>query len=252
MTALRRQALAPDLAAVNREALALAAAAAESKGVELDPRGLAAYAAAIDPDSRDGRGSGERNQRERKNRRKDAEKESPVGRVSAITGSESHIRLQEMMKAAFGNESAEQDPLLDILNRLPCKNGLRWIALPFNFTENGRDFRVSLRILLDGDYPAKNYTGRMVDQMNGHLILDMAEAERRWIFSLESARSTAARLTVYLYPHRSAAALESFARELPGVTGIPAERISVVNRDEGFPRETDCQNDLLRMINKTV
>ena len=259
MTAIRRQVLAPELAAVRREALVLAAAAAESKGAALDSKGLAVYAAAIDPDSGNGRGSGGRNQHERKNSgRQNSEKGSPAGRpaeqVSAETGAESHIRLLEIMKAAFDHEIGEQDPLLEILNRLPCKNGRRWIVLPFDYEENGRNFRVSMRILLDGETPEVKYTGRinMTGQMTGHLVLDIIESERRWLFSLESARGFMAKLSVYIYPHLPAASLESFARGLPGVTGIPAERISVVNRNEYFPCETDGQNNLLRIINETV
>jgi len=259
MATIRRQALAqpqsqptaaenaPDLkpadlaAAKNREALSLAAAAAESKGIELHPKGLEAFAEAVDPDWQKRHDHGER-EHGRRNKNHQQEEENAPGKTSPITAT----GLKEMALNA-----AEQNPLLAILNRLPDKNGRRWIALPFNFSEGGKEFRVSLRILLEAD----NQTSHMAATNVAVDIVETSETEteRSWLFALDAANGLPAnRLAVYLQPELLPKAHAPLARELSALLGIPLERISIKNRTESFPGESGDADEFLRPINEAV
>jgi len=261
MAAMRRQAVAPSPAAQAdtvkhaatetapesgavakiREALSLAAAAAESKGIELHPRGLEAFAEAIDPEWQKREDSGEHGQRgwRNKNQHQQEEENAPVK-----TGPMTAAGLKQMAL-----EAAEKDPLLAILNRLPGKNGGHWIVLPFSFDEGGREFNVSMRILLEADQ-SPNHAACMAATC---MALDIAESERRWLFALESANGLPAnRLAVYLQPELPPSAHAPLARELSDLLGIPFGRISVRNRTEPFPCESGRADDLLRSINEAV
>ena len=256
MAAIRRQAFAPlpqqtqptaentsgASAAKNREALSLAATAAESKGVELNPKGLEAFAEAVDPDwqkrqESESRRRGRRNKNE--NEREDEKTQSKTGAITADG-------LKELAL-----ESAEKASLLAILNRLPGKNG-RWIVLPFSFSENGRDFSVSLRILLETEQFSSNAVCMALD------IAENAESsEKRWLFVMETASGSAQklslnRLTVHIQPELPSASLPSFIRELSQALNIPVGRVSVKNRKEPFPFETGYGSDTLCAIDEAV
>jgi hypothetical protein len=189
----------------NRAALSLAAAAAESKGVELQPKGLESYAEAVDPDRRREGGGENKRKRDRNNEQK-------------------HEAVSAASLKKLALESAESDPLLYVLNRLPCKDGRRWIVLPFDFTEDGREYFVSMRVLLDGDKAASRASC---------LALDIVEtpvggnAQNRRLFVLESAAGKITKLSVYTR--------EEFPkRELAALLEIPADRVFVKPIAEDF------------------
>jgi len=239
---------APDSGATAkiREALSLAAAAAESKGIELHPKGLEAFAEAIDPDWQKRQESDERDQRGRRNNHHQQQEEE---NAPDKTGPAKIAAISAAGLKQLALESAEKNPLLAILNRLPGKNGRRWIVLPFSFEEGGREFKVSLRILLEADQSPH----RAVCMAAACVALDIAEAERHWLFALESANGLPAkRLAVYLQPELPPKAHAPFARELSDLLGIPLERISVRNRAESFPCESGRADDLPRSINEAV
>jgi hypothetical protein len=240
---------AADTGAKNREALSLAAAAAEGKGIELNPKGLEVFAEAIDPDwqkRQDPEGHNQRGRRHKNHHEREGENAPPkTGPVTAAGVAEMAL------------ETAEKNPLLAILNRLPGKNGQRWVVLPFSFYENDREFRVSLRILLETNNQALNRAARMALDIVESGKTGSAETERRWLFVLESANGPAGkrpanRLTVYLQDELSPRACSSLARELSALMEIPAGRISVKTRTESFPCESGCRDDLLRGINEAV
>ena len=254
---------APDsgTAAKIREALSLAAAAAESKGIELHPRGLEAFAEAIDPDwqkREDSGGHGDRGRRN-KNHQQQEEENAPdktgPAKIAAITAA----GVKQMAL-----ESTEKNPLLAILNQLPGKNSRRWIVLPFSFDEGGKEFKVSLRILLEADQSPHRAACMAATQLAATCVaatcvaLDIAESERRWLFALESASGLLAaglptkRLAVYLQPELPPSAHAPFARALSDMLGIPLERVSIRNRAESFPCESGGADDLLRSINEAV
>jgi hypothetical protein len=208
-------------AAQNREALSLAAAAAESKRLELHPQGLENFAEAIDPNWQKRQEEGGRHRRRNKNH--DEKENSPKANAISASG------VKEMAL-----ESAEKDPLLNILNKLPGKNGQRWIVLPFSFCEGNRTFNVSLRILLE----TENQTLTQVSLGAGLMALDIAENERSWLFVLDK-RNAAATLAVYLQPELPPKALASFSGELARLMEIPPDRVFLRNRGESFPCEAN-------------
>jgi len=250
MSGIRQQAFsaAPETAAGMREALSLAAAAAESKGVELSQKGLEAYAQALAPDRHRRQSFGAQD-----GRRHEGEKKGGFHRWA------DPLSAGGLREAAL--EAADKDPQLAVMNRLPGKDGRRWIVLPFGFELGEKEYRVSMRVLLDGNTAAANQAGRMV--------LDVAESpknrdgpELRRLFALESpnaagmvanAAGTVAKLTVYLEGGLDPAKAESLASELAVAVGVAAGRVSVKSRTDAFPCESsDCPDDLLRSIYKTV
>jgi len=223
-----------------REALSLAAAAAESKGTELQAKGLEAYAQTFDPDwtdRKDGRG-----QQNKKQEEKEEEKRQP--KTFSVTAA-------EIEKKAL--EQAQDDPLLAIMNRLPGKNGQRWIVLPFNFNEgssvpDGREFNVSLRILLD----EHSIAGRAA-----LMAMDIKiNNEKKWLFVMESADNKPVKLTVYV-PGDAAQNVHSVIKsELSRLLEIEQERVNIKNRDDGgiagaFLCESEC-GGMLREIDEAV
>jgi len=202
-------------AAKTREALSLSAAAAESKGVELTAKGLESYTEAVDPDSR--RHDGERQRREREKNEQD---EKAVLKSAEVT-------TQSVKEKAF--EYMEENPLLEILNRLPGKNGQRWIVLPFDFTEGGKSYKVSMRILLNEE---KITTGAAC------LALDISSENNRRLFVMESTGGKPAKVSVYYQPELPLKAHHQFKNELSALLEIPAEGIYIKTSEESFPFES--------------
>ncbi|MDR1836848.1 MAG: hypothetical protein LBQ89_04230 [Treponema sp.] len=226
---------AETIATKNREVLSLAAAAAESKGVELQPRGLRAFAEAIDPDWRK-KQEGEEHRRQYK---EDSEREEEKSSEKTST-----ITVAGLRRRA---EATDKNPLLAILNRMPGKNG-RWIVFPFDFRESGREFKVSMRILLETGQVSNRAVCMALDIVesvktcNGKI--EHSETERHRLFVLEAAGGQADRLTVYLQPelpHRSHFSLIS---RLSRLLEIKPERISVKSWTEPFPCEASGGDQL--------
>ena len=160
----------PDLAgkaAPQREAAALGAAAAADKGLQLDKKALAEYAAAIEGSLKSFPGKGDQSldvnrpvhDREAGGGHGQGNAPDGEGESSAPKGGSG-----QNPGGAFGdsNRQGQGDrrqlqheltellkarPMLDFLNRVPGKKG-RWIVVPFSFLQKGFEFNVSLRILL--------------------------------------------------------------------------------------------------------
>jgi hypothetical protein len=157
---------------------ALAAAAAAGKGVALSPEALGSYAAALAAgraaDSRDeaedepgtedgaGRGSGE----------------APDSPESGFPGRSKDGPPLPDDRDDFAEGIEERLPLLGVLNKIPGKDGRRWIALPFSFESGGVDYSVSLRIVLADTNNIPWKAERMA--------LDVKTLGRRWSFMLEN------------------------------------------------------------------
>jgi len=262
LTELRRHALAPPSQTVNqssaaktvlanaiaaenttpsfatekpRQALSLSAAAAESKGVELTPKGLESYARSIDPDSR--RHDDDR-QRRRRNREQDEQEEKNSLSSEAVKkpqygeASSPQLTADSLKKMFFENE--KQNPLLEILNKLPCKNGQRWIALPFDFEEGNKNYNVSMRVLLDDERSSNCAVCMALD------ILESAEAatDRRWLFVTESANDKPMRVSVYIQDELSQKSHSGFKSELSNIFNVPPEHINIKKIEEPFPYES--------------
>jgi len=241
-------------AARGREALSLAAAAAESKGVELQSKALESYAEAVDPDSRrqnDGR------QRRRRDREKNEHDEKELTKAGNITS--------EFVKKT-ANEYAQNDMLLDILNKLPGKNGQRWIVLPFDFTEGGRDYFVSMRILLEEAHTETHRTAgsQHSENCSNHVVfmaLDVASAvtseeigvtseecgvrseelgvrgEKREVFVLEFSGEKLSKVSICVWKEMSARDQLKYRTEAAGVFNVPVERVNLRICGESFPFE---------------
>jgi hypothetical protein len=200
---------------------AFAAAAAAGKGLVLSTEALTKYAAAIAGDERN---SG------------DAEGAWDGGATDqddgAATGGNGNTQGGTREDRGNNNDAGRRlveriegrNPLLGILNKLPGKDGRRWIVLPFSFNSGGVDFRVSLRILL-----ADTNT---IPWKVEYLALDVTTEYRRWSFTLEDALETSpevlvfARALVGVYPPpEQPAVLEGLLREL---LGTMAKKITLV------------------------
>ncbi|MDR0584231.1 MAG: hypothetical protein LBG57_07795 [Treponema sp.] len=234
----------------NREALSLAATAAADKGTELNWKSLEDYASAIDPDRQDGKNSGGgENSGGRGNQgasgqnaggKNDGRRKDGNGEIEPALAIASPALREKLLEYAGNN------PVLNLLNRLPGKNGQRWIVLPLSFVEQGLLYRVSLRILLDAGGAA------------GHFILETAAGpagaapERRWSFAMDREKRNKPRLRVSLWPPASPKTLQSLAGELAALMGLPPESVFVENYAEFFPFAENSGYNVLRTINEEV
>jgi hypothetical protein len=243
MASIRRQSLSPETPAPGRETLSLAVAAAESKGVELRPKGLEWFASAINPEWQQ-QDSEERERRDRRHKKHGQENPPPQTRPLSADG---------LKKMAL--ESAES--ALALLNKLPGKNGQHWMVFPFSFDEAGREFRVSLRILLSADKQPPNNVIRMALDIAESAVFSEAaqksdETGRRWLFVMNLAQGPRSKLSVYLQPELLSKALESFTGELARAMEMPREYISVKKWTESFPCESGGGEHSLHSINEAV
>jgi len=202
-----------------REALSLAAAAAESKGAELQPKGLESYAQAADPERRY-----DEQKRRRSKDQKRRDDESPL-KIKSADSSRSDLIAAEGLRKLF-YENTRNDPLLEILNKLPGKNGRRWIVLPFDCP----DYNISIRILTDCNQVSANACCMALD-------IKIRESENRLIFALEAANNIPVRMTVFFKKELSQKEQAKIKKELSQIMEIPVDRVSVKISEESFPYE---------------
>jgi hypothetical protein len=201
--------------------IALVLAGADSKGIVLNNEGLQTYSAAIDPDAHQERQSKER----KKQKRDDDQDEHKTALLSA-----DKIRQPAL-------ESLVDNPLLNMLNSLPDANSRRWIVLPFEYYENGKYLKVSLRFFLEQDR-------KTVKQM----VLDIAESENRWVFIINNEF----KLTLYIEPYLSDARLQTLETELSRGLSINYESVKVKNMTVDFPFESGSEDTLPLSVNEAV
>jgi len=115
------------------ETCALAVTAAADKGLRLSPHALAEYAAALDPESPGEKQDGAGDREERR-------EPLPETRCSQTAG------FQPGAEGAW--EDLPPGTVLDLLNRVPGRGGRRWIVLPFSCRVEGKQYRLSLGLLL--------------------------------------------------------------------------------------------------------
>jgi hypothetical protein len=225
ITKLRREVLASRTAGIaagepkTREAAALGAAAAVDKGVLLSPEALAEYAAAIDPEEgfngEQGHPSEQEHPEDREKKRKDRPNSGEDREDPPETGA-----LRKKIEAL-----SEAYPLLDLLNRLPGKNGGRWMIFPFNFISGGVAYRVSLRILLKD---TEN------DCEGTRLTLDILSKKGRWVFRLSGYGTAHSRADIGISPPLPRRALKTLKGEIQGLLGDFVEKIDVENQETPF------------------
>jgi hypothetical protein len=206
--------------------IALALAGAESKGVELDHEGLQNYSAAIDPDANKERQSKDRKRPKREN----ADQAEQKNKIPPLTAD----KIKQIVL-----ESTIDNTLLDMLNNLPDANGRRWIVLPFEYNDNGKTLKVSLRFFLEQDK-------KTVKQ----IALDITEAENRLVFIISNEKTF--KLTLYIEPHLSETKLQSLENELSNSLNINRDLINVKNRATNFPYESGSEDNTTLSVNEAV
>jgi hypothetical protein len=258
-----------------REALSLGAAAAASKGVMLRPDALDEYAAAIDPGRRRPPG-GEKGEEGRAGTPADGKGAggggtdnggggsagagtggSPKNGAGGHTGAEDGMAGRNGAgtgRQGFPGDPAalregvlgamEKTPLLRLLNRIPGKNGRRWLVLPFAFTEKEREYGISLRIMLEGNRCRMALD--VTEEQNGETLC-------RRLFVMERAAGETPSLGVSLRPGRREAELRSLKKNLESLLDLSQDHIQIKNADNEmdfsgfFP-----QDDLLPSVNEEV
>jgi hypothetical protein len=193
----------PDLPlSVTLRSAAFASAAAAGKGVTLSPEALGSYAAAIAAVSRDGEdgddeagadggpGGGNKPWAESPDEadggvggnnkfRTEMSNEADGGVPFAAPRGGPGVPDQRAQGGRSLVERIEgRIPLLGVLNRIPGRDGRRWISLPFSFESGGIGFDVSLRIVLADTNSIPWKAERMA--------LDVKTAQRSWSFMLEN------------------------------------------------------------------
>jgi hypothetical protein len=161
---------------------ALAAAAAAGKGVVLSPEALAGYAAALVAEGREGEGP-----EDEAGGGADWDGKQPPEQPEGDAGGAPGFSTPKNgggprgSSARFAERIEERHPLLGVLNRIPGRDGRRWITLPFSFESGGVAFNVSLRIVVADTNGIPWKAERMA--------LDVKTSQRRWSFMLENAGS---------------------------------------------------------------
>jgi hypothetical protein len=127
-----------------------------------------------------------------------------------------------------------QSTLLNILNKIPGKEGRRWINLPLSCSSGDVDYRVSLRILLADTNTIPWKAECLALDIARETSLQEATGSRRWSFTLENAGKGGGTLVVRIYPPpEQPAALEGTLRELLGTV---AEKVILKDMNEGVYR----------------
>jgi hypothetical protein len=215
---------------------AFAATAAAGKGVTLSPEALGSYAAAIAAGSRDREdgddgagadsGSGGHNKPWAES---PDEADSGVPVASPRGGPEAPERRTQGGSALVERIEGRL-PLLGVLNRIPGRDGRRWISLPFSFESGGADFDVSLRIAL-ADTNSIPWKAEL-------MALDVKTERRSWSFMLENAGNgegqAFSRAVFGVRPPLKPAAEKALRKLLGGIAG------KVLLRDSSggaFPEE---------------
>ena len=231
LASLRREALnLPGGGAAAREAVVLGAAAALDKGIKLDKKALAEYAAAIEGSMKSFTGKSQAetpvNPAKPEDRHNDGEGggQSGQGNSPGTEGGGSHREGEHGGHGFLNNGQKQQENpqkqitggnlqrqvteilkdrhLLDMINRIPGKKG-RWIVIPFSFYQKSFEFNVSLRILLSD---TEKFSGKPA--VAERLAVDIAvkrkagetEGEARWFICLERPKSAPAEETAAFSP----------------------------------------------------
>lgn len=208
----------------NKQALVLAACAAESKSVELLPKGLESYAEAVDP-GREKHHEGEK--RHDKNEQRHNEENTEIKTAS--------VNPSELKKIALN--SSENNPLLYILNRLNGKNGQRWIVFPFDFSQNGKQMRVSMRILLDEERIIDRSVLMAVDIQ----FKNTDDEDERQLFIFESVNDKISKLTACFESESILASEKKLKSELSKQLNIKPEKIFFKTLSEDFSCEAELE-----------
>ena len=291
LTMLRQNALNPGTAA--REAAVLGAAAAMDKGLKMGDKALGEYAAAIegslksfireqsaqipvyqqkdDPaeqnSDQEGYNQEENNgpEDQNNNSQNNSQNDGTGGNFRGSRQEKQPVKPPELQRIT---ESLNERPLLDLINRIPGKNG-QWVVVPFSFSREGLEFAVSLRIFLNkSPLPAEV---PVLERLCADIKVtrpDKAEfsentrkLERHWVITLEKPPAAGAsrnseilssesRITVFVEPKIDSSVKKwKIRRELAKVTGLPPERVVIMDKQPLF---ADSRESTLRSVDEKV
>jgi hypothetical protein len=216
LAGLRREVLAAALSTPKssgekaKTAHALAAAAGAARGVSLSPGALEEYAAAISAGNLAG--------------------DDESGVLPRFSAGELRQFFEEFMEA--------EDGLLPCLNRIPFRDGRRWVVWPFKIPIGGVDLKVFIRILIRGEINSPALPG-ITAAVPDRLIADVAGPRRRWRFifdkvALDEKGGEGLRAEIGVYPPPGRLELEALQKEAEGAfAGLGAE-IRVLDGGEEF------------------
>jgi hypothetical protein len=240
-----------------REARSLACIAALGKGVELDAESLDRYARIISgwrlsPEAPgDDDGSGGKNQGNTGARPKPGGEGFPAnpeteqgsggkGEEDPEGGKNRNESPEILRNRARKAEAGE--PLLELLNRIPGKDGKRWLVIPIPIENGGVRLYATLRLLLSPRAGGPAGTSGDVEQMS----LEINGGRRRWLFSYRPGSI----LRAALWPETGAGERAKLERELAGCLGLPPGQIKITGWDPDFA--PDCRNNGLSSVREEV
>jgi hypothetical protein len=277
LTRIRRESLAPAPAEISPgqtrsppgrtapSAAALASAALAAKGLELSREGLAAYAAALTPDhpenrsggggtdiggdsGGDGPGAEPGNGGGEPGGGSFTDSGGESGRGDSGGDSPGSLQPRDLSRAERLREKVLEiePPLLGFLNRVPGKKGEQWIVLPFAFAQDGLEYRVVLRILVDGP-PSSGSPGRLALDIFGG---NRDQPALRWFFMYDKLPGETARLSAHFWPPESKKSLTAFQKELARLFLLHPKQIYVQNDEKNALFAIDCRENVLPSINE--
>ena len=209
------------------EAKALAAIAALDKGVILSRDSLEAYAAVADS------GEFSRKHKNQKDKQDFSEqKEEPETRD-----------LQELFENFEQNGNDEHS--LNFLNRIPGKNGQRWIVWPFNYSSGGTELKVLVRLLIKE--PRINPLGS-----GGFIIADITGPKRNWHFFLNKSAEAKLEADISVFPALASKDLKALRKEMEDFfKNLAAEtEVRIHNGEESPSLAEELGNEIFPSINK--
>ncbi|MDR2144434.1 MAG: hypothetical protein LBP29_08700, partial [Treponema sp.] len=140
----------------------------------------------------------------------------------------------------------EKGPVPDFINRIPGKDGRRWLVVPFSFSGEGIDLRASFRILLPDPAGKGNGAGTFAADI---AVFREKKLSRRWFFMLEGKSGKefkAQKAEFSVFPPVSGR--KTFIAEFAKMFGLSDDKI-LLKRENKF---SDSRNDLLRTIDEEV
>jgi hypothetical protein len=213
---------------------ALAATALADKGVKLNSNVLETYAQALDPDGKrfsensengkNGSDKDESNQNDSDDRRANREKAPVQEELRALF--DEFMKLPGLDSGSLDGEKG----ILSFLNRIPGKNGQRWIVWPFNITVQGVRLRVLARFFIKE--PASAAAG-------GRLFVNISGPLNSWRFILDKSGGRTLKAVISVYPERQPSSLNAVKREAEKFLAVLGPIEIEVNNGGKFPSLAD-------------
>jgi hypothetical protein len=130
------------------------------------------------------------------------------------------------------------EPLLEFLNRMPGKDGKRWLVIPLPMDGGGARLQATLRLLLAPYTGVPAGTPGEVEQMT----LEIHGEKRRWLFSYRPGEI----LQAALWPEIGEGERASLEQELAACLGLSPRQVKIAGWTPVFA--PDCRSDLFSVM----